>query len=185
MQNLDACSDYRVWTDMHVRATRSLNWLAINCVCLIALQFSRLISYLWIIDNIKWWTMNILPWDLPQTYCTCICNISLIQRIHAVSTSLIAASVQHLNYVLSNCNYSLKRPYIGGVNENRTRVACVTGMWTSHCSITPMNSMFEWSTRQDSNLRCKSFGVNEVRSPLLVTRRKKHDTYHVYPNGWI
>ena len=29
-----------------------------------------------------------------------------------------------------------------------------------------------WSTRQDSNLRCKSFGVNEVRSPLLVTRWK-------------
>ena len=73
MQNLDACSDYRIRTDIHVRATRSLNWLAINCVYL---------SYI------------------------------------AVFAS-------------------------------------------------------KWSTRQDSNLRCKSFGVNEVRSPLLVTCRKQ------------
>ena len=44
MQNLDACSDYQIRTDIHVRATRSLNWLAINCVYLVMLQFSRLIK---------------------------------------------------------------------------------------------------------------------------------------------
>ena len=135
VQSLDACSNYRVWTDMHVRATRSLNWLAINCVYLIALQFSRLI------DNIKWWTMNMLPWDLPQTYCTCICSMSLIQRIHAASTSLIASSVQHLDHVLSNCNCSPKRPYIDGVTESRTQIHGMKSQWTSRCPIAPMNSM--------------------------------------------
>ena len=159
VQSLDACSNYRVWTDMHVRATRSLNWLAINCVYLIALQFSRLIK------------IGVAGGISPAVFL-------------GIPGLTAEGSCQDAPFLQSEAN-SISNPYI---------VTCLTreeAAWrklqanlSDFCDIfciipnadVPLFCWIlnyaTWSTRQDSNLRCKSFGVNEVRSPLLVTRRK-------------